>query len=102
VLDAYSSETTATSGVYAVMMCYINKGSGKSDYQDVTSKFIDGEDHIYAFSYGTDSLDKLKVGNVIFLRRDKDKSSLPSRQGYNSGSEFSGVKIYSTSMLYNL
>jgi hypothetical protein len=57
------------------MIYYTYKDSGKSDYQDVTSKFINGEDYIYAFSYGTASLDKLKAKNVTFFRRDKDKSS---------------------------
>jgi hypothetical protein len=42
IFDGYASETTATSGVYAVMMYYMYKGSGKSDYQVVTSKFING------------------------------------------------------------
>jgi hypothetical protein len=57
------------------MIYYTYKDSGKSDYQVVTSKFINGEDYIYAFSYGTASLDKLKAKNVTFFRRDKDKSS---------------------------
>jgi hypothetical protein len=67
LFDGYASETAETSRVYAVMMHYMYKGSGKSVYQDVTSKFINGEDYLYAFSYGTYSLDKLKAKNVTFF-----------------------------------
>lgn len=101
VFDGNTTETTKTSGVYAVMICYTYKGVAKSVFQDVTSKFVNGEDYIYAFSYGTASLDKLKVNNITFFRRDKDKSTYPDKDNCNSGTVLSGANSYGTSLLYN-
>ena len=100
-IDATAQETSKTSGVYAVMICYTYNGKQKSVYQDVTSKFINGEDYTYTFSYGTSSLDKLKVNNITFFRRDKDKSTWPSREGCNEGTALSNANSYGTSMMYN-
>ena len=83
------------------MICYTYKGVAKSVFQDVTSKFVNGEDYIYAFSYGTASLDKLKVNNITFFRRDKDKSTYPDKDNCNSGTALSGANSYGTSLLYN-
>ncbi len=99
--DGTVAETTKTSGVYAVMICYTYNGNQKSVFQDVTSKFVKGEDYTYTFSYGTSSLDKLRVNNITFFRRDKDKSTWPSKEGCNEGTALSGANSYGVSTLYN-
>jgi len=101
MFDGYATETSQTSGVYAIMICYTYNGKQKSTYQDVTSQFVNGEDYTYTFSYGTASLDKLKLNNVTFFRRDKDKSTWPSKDGCNDGTALSGANSYAVSTLYN-
>ncbi|PRP67732.1 hypothetical protein [Nonlabens agnitus] len=99
--DGNVSETTKTSGVYAVMICYTFNGKEKSVFQDVTSKFVNGEDYIYTFSFGTASLDKLKLNNVTFFRRDKSKETWPSKDGCNDGQVLTSANTFAISSLYN-
>ncbi|SCY34048.1 hypothetical protein SAMN05192588_2362 [Nonlabens sp. Hel1_33_55] len=100
--DGNAAETTKTSGVYAVMICYTYNDREKSVYQDITSKFVNGEDYIFTFSFGTASLDKLKLNNVTFFRRDKPKETWPSKEGCNSGQALTSANTFAISSLYNL
>ncbi|AZQ43174.1 hypothetical protein [Nonlabens ponticola] len=101
MFDGNIAETTKTSGIYAVMICYTYNGKEKSVYQDVTSKFVAGEDYTFSFSYGSASLDKLKVNNITFFRRDMDRSTYPDKDNCHDNVALSGANSYNVSMLYN-
>ena len=101
MFDGFATETTKTTGVYAVMICYTYNGNQKSTFQDVTAKFVEGEDYVFSFSFGTASLDKLKLNNVTFFRRDKPKTTYPSKEGCNTGTALSSANTYAVSTSYN-
>lgn len=67
--DMHAKKRTATSGVYALLVCYTYKGQQKAMHQDLTYDFAKkGKKELFLGMSAT--MSNVNIGSVLFYRRD--------------------------------
>lgn len=67
--DMHAEKPTATTGVYALLVCYNYKGQQKALHQDLTYDFAKkGKKELFLGMSAKKS--NISIGNVLFYRRD--------------------------------
>lgn len=70
LIDGWATETTKSSGVYAILVCYTYKNQKKAIHQDITYDLVNkGEDVLFLNSGAKKS--NIVINKVRFYRRDK-------------------------------
>lgn len=68
--DGYASETTKTSGVYAVLLCYTIADKQYEKYIDCTSDFVKERKKDIHIAMSSRSRSDINIVRVDFFRRD--------------------------------